>query len=285
MFCIDYQQRMQKQEDRKVALINFQLAEIENIAPFGSEETGYRLHWFGLTDSFYWLNVCDCELFRLSDQFLTRYRNHTKLPYVNYYLARLIEDLFEILPSIATPIPDRLFQYISSISEMEKLQNKLYVWLENKWSEDENEFDQVYVPSSDWLHNRTLNTGYLRAEPDIKFFRHKNDLVIRWNFEYQEEETNMWTASKGEYTLCYKEFIKEIEDFYDRFWIEMKKQIDLVCQGLLRTDIMIDLDGLQKEHIERKKRLDEIMDLLKSDSFEPVEEWNKVEMALHYIIK
>lgn len=268
-----------------MALINFQLARIENIAPFGSKKTGYRLHWFGLTDSFYWLKLDDRELFRLSDHFITTSRDPFEPPYVNYYLARFVEDLFAIFPSIATPIPDWLFRYISSISEMEKLQNKLHFWIENIWSEDENEYDQYYAPASDWLQNRQLNTGYLKDAPDLQFFRHNQDLVIRWNFECQNEKTPIWAASKGEYILSFKEFTREVEDFYNRFWIAMQKQIDLVHKGLLRTDIMIDLDGLQEEHIQRKKQFDRVMEMLKSDSLEPVEDWDAVEKALHFILK
>ncbi len=45
-------------------LFNFQLRPVTAIAPFGS---GWpTLHWFGLSDGWYWLDVAGAELFRYS---------------------------------------------------------------------------------------------------------------------------------------------------------------------------------------------------------------------------
>jgi hypothetical protein len=48
-------------------LFNFQLHPLEDTAPWG-HEGDYHLGWFGLTDSFYWLNVGEQELFRLQSE-------------------------------------------------------------------------------------------------------------------------------------------------------------------------------------------------------------------------
>lgn len=103
--------------------------------------------------------------------------------------------------------------------------------------------------------------------------------------DYQDKETRMWTASKGEHVIDFKEFIQEVEVFYNRFWIKMWKKVDIVHKSPLRTNIMIDLDHLRKEHIERKKRFDQVMGLLKYDLFQPAEDWNVVKKALHSIMK
>ena len=89
-------------------LFNFQLRSLEQVLPWQSQGQSY-LHWFGLTDGWYWLHLGEVEHFRYTDAIMAVWRETTDdvavLPYVDYQVVRLWEDIQEILPHILEPIP------------------------------------------------------------------------------------------------------------------------------------------------------------------------------------
>lgn len=270
-------------------MINFQLKKIEEISPWGSEEAGYNLHWFGLTDSFYWLDLGGHELLRYSDEFMTKHSDHfSSLPYVDYYLIRLIEDFQEIVPFVATSIPDHIFQYIRTASDMEYLEHRLHDWFEGEHSDEE--YELIYDPIGAWLGNRKLDTGYLVGGPHLYFLRHGDHLVIRWSSEYQDEGMKMWAEQKGEYVLAFGDFVKEVEDFLERFQSQMEIQLSLAYANL-PSDIEINWDLVYKEHEKRKGDFECIIHFLKQGAPEyakawtEADHWGEIEQALQIIME
>ena len=88
-------------------LINFTLAPIEEIVPWG-EPGSYSLHWFGLTYGEYWIQAGEAALFEYSDHA----RNAGINRYCDYQVVRLYEDLLDMLPYILEPVPEPLVPYI-----------------------------------------------------------------------------------------------------------------------------------------------------------------------------
>ncbi|WSK39909.1 DUF5984 family protein [Micromonospora maris] len=65
------------------------------------------LHWFGLTDGWYWIDLNGHELLRYSDHTMRHLHadGYEGMPYVDYYVVRLWEDLLQALPAVLEPVP------------------------------------------------------------------------------------------------------------------------------------------------------------------------------------
>lgn len=264
-----------------MALFNFIMKDIRDISPFGSLESGFSLHWFGLTDSFYWLNVGEYEILRYSDMLINKYQDEFKLPYVDYQLSRFLEDFFEILPSISTPIPDEIFQNIKTYSNMDAFRNDINDWLEYKWNEDDDDYDKIYLPAAQVLSDRRLDTGYLKGGPNIWFFRNNEKLLIRWDCENKNEDgTKFWSADKGEHIVSFQEFINEVIDFYNKFWDRMNEQVDIACNNWPLSDVGIDFNWLVNEHKLRKENWDSLVIRLSNDTLKENVDWRTVQDSI-----
>src|SRR4051812_21332756 len=95
---------------------DFQFRPVSIITPFGRERQ--RLHWFGLTDGWYWIEIGDDQLFRYSDALMAHEEpwlsTPDTFPYVDYYVVRLWEDLIDLLPTILAPVPDSVADKLAS---------------------------------------------------------------------------------------------------------------------------------------------------------------------------
>src|SRR4051812_35106988 len=81
----------------KMPLFNFVLRSPEQITQWAKS-----LHWFGLTDGWYWLHLGDQEVPRSVKRSAEA---PDGLSYVDYNVVRLWEDLLDILPEILEPVP------------------------------------------------------------------------------------------------------------------------------------------------------------------------------------
>src|SRR5262245_19723225 len=94
-------------------LFNFRLTPIESIIPATRDGVEY-LHWFILTDGCYWLQAGKAELFRYRQQYIDAVDVHSDChPYVDYYVARLWEDLLDLMPHIREPVPPSLIEKLT----------------------------------------------------------------------------------------------------------------------------------------------------------------------------
>jgi hypothetical protein len=87
-------------------LFNFVLRPLGDVAPWGKDPP--KLHWFGLTDGWFWLEADDQTLFRFSDTFLEQrcgQGSTAPVPYVDYYVVRLWEDVLDGLHDFLSQVP------------------------------------------------------------------------------------------------------------------------------------------------------------------------------------
>ncbi len=59
--------------------INFRLRPLHEVGPWGAKGQ-YRLHWFGLTDGWYWRDLDGTELFRYGDADLAQHSTASGTP-------------------------------------------------------------------------------------------------------------------------------------------------------------------------------------------------------------
>lgn len=120
------------------SLFNFQLRDIAAIEPWGGETPS--LHWFGLSDGWYWLSVGEAELFRYGQSFMQREEpwlsDPNTPPYVDYYVVRLWEDLLYQLPTILVLIPVALADRIADAAAWRAWLQRAEQWRDEHESEE-----------------------------------------------------------------------------------------------------------------------------------------------------
>lgn len=245
-------------------MINFKLKHIDETQPAGTE-TDLRMSWFWLTDGNLWLNLADSTLYEYSEDAL-KYFGGQKTMYNDYPLVRFIEDFTELFNVINESIPDDIFQLTENLS---LFLNDTQQWLDIN-DTDEDEHSDFYFEEYDnlisWTYNRTFDSGHLIGGPKFSFFRNRDKIRISWATEYKlENGIDLWTAKDGNIQIPYSEFITQVKNFGDRFFKQMKEQVNLAVVKDW-NDIEIDKQRLVEEHSERESEFWEQFKLLENNS-------------------
>ena len=245
-------------------MINFELKHIDETQPAGTG-TELRMSWFWLTDGDLWLNLADSTLYEYSKDALKNFGNK-KTQYNHYPLVRFIEDFTELFNVINESIPDDIYKSTQNLS--------LFLDDTQKWLDihdtDEDEHSDFYFEEYDnlisWTYNRTFDSGHLIGGPKVSFFRNRDKIRISWETEYKlENGIDLWTAKNGNIEIPYSAFITQVKDFGERFFKQMKKQVNLAVDKDW-NDIEIDKQRLVEEHSERELEFWEQFKLLESNS-------------------
>ncbi|MNI45093.1 hypothetical protein D3C73_995000 [compost metagenome] len=230
-------------------MFKFVLKNPSEIAPWGKDTT-LMLHWFGLTDSYYWLDFGDGELLRYSFEFVEFYKLNKNLPYVDYQFARVFWDLTGIIRTVLSSIPDEVFDKIRTFSNFESYVESLSDWLEHKWSDSDEDYDAIYLPARQWIDDRKLDFGYLIGAPSVHLFRNNDQVYIRWTAEYKDSNgINMWGITKGESIVEFEKFISELLQSLKKFAIAMDSQLKSILDNPIEN-VFIDMNQLLKNHEE-----------------------------------
>lgn len=261
-----------------MALFEFKLKELVDVMPWG-DENQKRLHWFGLTDGYFYMNVDSEILFHSTDEILEHWKSEQpefapKSNFVDYQVVRPYEDLLQILPDVLQPIPDDIFKHIETYEHQAKFENRM----QNYWDllDDDAEPSDEYYDATEWLGLRHLSTLHLNQGPDIWFLLNDSQLIVRWDNEGKlENGIPLWSSMSGEIRMQLDKFIIEVKYFHDRLMRDMEKRIDLICNNNPIPDIKIDLKGLVKEHQERKLSLKKALEQKPT-----VKNWDVVQNAI-----
>jgi Family of unknown function (DUF5984) len=234
-------------------LFNFRLTPLEQVVPWG-EPGDQRLHWFGLTYGEYWIQIGAHSLLEYSEVA----RMASECPrYCDYQIARLYEDVTEMLPHILDPVPTSLVRYISGDSgaAWSKMYTSWYAGQDPAPREDE--FWDVVDAATTWIGQRTLDTGYLRPSANIRLWSDAESVHIEWNnAEKTLQGKPAWTALTGSAQLSRQQFIYEVKAFHTALMSQMGERVDQVLAGVLPQQVQIDFPALQHEHAVRSRPLD-----------------------------
>ncbi|HKU07730.1 MAG TPA: DUF5984 family protein [Bradyrhizobium sp.] len=256
-------------------LINFTLAPIEKIVPWG-EPGSYSLHWFGLTYGEYWIQAGNAALFEYSDHA----RNAGMNRYCEYQVVRLHEDLLDMLPHILEPVPQSLVPYIHGQSA-KAWRNAYCAWRDR----DDDVTDADYLGEiADaavlWSERRHLDSAYLSPSANIAIWSDRDHVHIEWdNRDRQFEGRPAWSAGVGAYQMSRDEFIEEARSFHVRLMDQMAARVDQVVAGYLPSEIQIDLLGLAREQEQRARSLDSALKV-----GIPRNDWQQTERAIREIL-
>lgn len=229
-------------------LINFELTPLEKVLPW-RKPGNLSLHWFGLTDGRYWIDTGGDTLFEYSE----RVRRAGFDRYCDYQVARILEDITEMLPTILDPIPQDLVKYISGESGRAWMETQ-DSWFERNLTADAgDEAWDVLGRANLLLRDRFLDSAYLTPSASILMWSDDADVHIEWgNGDKLIDGELAWSAVSGSLHLPRAIFVEEVRAFHARLFEQMTLRIEQVAAGALHPDIQIDLPGLIAENEQRR---------------------------------
>ncbi len=253
-------------------LINFSLKHPDAIDPFGTSP-GQMLHWFGLTDSTFWLEPGNIKLYEYTPDFLARCDNQG-LICVDYYLSRFIEDFTELFAQISESLPDEFYAIARSYETLRGFRDVAEKRLDDGNGDDfaaANARFENYDRLTRWLHGRELSAGHLVGGPSVWFFRRGGRLAIVWKADkVTEDNVPIWTAQNGQVEMDFADFIEGVTDFGNRFFSAMDTQIQLAVTKNW-GGVQLDKMRLIEEQQERKTQFYQCLNQLKTPTGQPTD--------------
>jgi len=247
-------------------MIEYTLDEISHIQPLSS------ITWFSLSEGTCWLNFEQVK-------FYERTLDDSKLAsFPSYQTSRFVEDFQDLFEAISDPIPDDLFVLVKTHLGLKKYTSQANNLLE-KYRDDvsfeEEKFYEEYDAAFKWLTDRTLSALHFNGNPQVSFFRNKNELVIVW-----DAEKGHWTAGAGQVYINYSSFVSQVEDFKGRFFASMLTQIERAALFDWKG-IPFDSSRCFEEHNVRKEQFDKNIAYLKFNS--KTTDWDSARRVSHLL--
>jgi hypothetical protein len=235
---------------------NFALTPVERVKPWGhpGDET---LHWFGLTDGQYWIQAGDAALLEYS----TSMRELCGAPrYCEYQVARLYEDLLEMLCHVLEPVPPSLVERIAGDGARNWDRTVAYWQTKHGDRLDEDRYWKLLDASTTWIAARRLDTLYLSPSAGIRIWSDGSMVNLEWdNRDKLADGVPAWSATHGSHQLPMSSFLVQVRSFHTRLMEQMASRVEQVAAGALPRNVQIDLPGLRREQLERCQALDEAL--------------------------
>lgn len=174
-------------------LFDFTLLPIAKIKPWG-RPGDLALHWFGLTDGYYWIEVGESRLFEYSEEVQVAGTGR----YCEYQVVRLYEDLIDMLPYILDPVPDSLIQYLSG-NTANDWRATFDAWCDRSSDGlDADRFDQLIDAATTWSGARQLDSCYLSPSANIAIWSDAKSVHFAWdNRDRFIDGKPAWSALQG----------------------------------------------------------------------------------------
>lgn len=229
-------------------LIDFELTPIKEVVPWGTPGN-HSLTWFGLTEGRYWINAGADTLFEYSD----RVRHSDANRYCDYYVARIFEDVMNMLPAILEAVPQDLRTYVSGESGREWIKTYEFWSAKNLDKDAGDEIWDMVDRADSLLRDRLLDIDYLSPSASIVMWSDETDVHLEWdNRDKFIDGVLAWSAVSGSFHLPREKFVMEVEAFHARLFEQMTSRIGQIAAGALHPDIQIDLPGLIAENERRQ---------------------------------
>lgn len=248
-------------------MFDFQLWEPGDIlCSFIPSEGTQNIFWSDLTSCNYCMNFGDATLFQYTREVLDLWGNSSlnkgrRLSECDdYMMQRVLHDDFDdVLWHLGEPIPEDFHSITQSAETLLAYQRKyndfndaLCTRLEEDFPENsqtpekEAREDKIYHYEETlhhWLSHRRWWQWYLTYSLQIWFCRYGDDIQIVWDSAREYEGVPVWMAQSGTYRMKYADFVREMEDFGNRFFTAMEEQVRKAV-AMNWGDVEIDKPGL-----------------------------------------
>lgn len=262
-------------------LFNFRLRDVDKIKPWGDNHQKH-LHWFGLTDGWYWINVGTDKLFCYSNKLLSLRKEEAESPYVDYYVVRFWEDLLDILPNILEPVPTNILQKTDFGASFAEWHNKILNHLLLQDNHDLSPKSQEILDNTtEWMARRFLNTRHLKYGPHITFSNDGQNIFIHWNnLGLTIDNIPIWTAQYGTFSLPINQFVESVQTFDKNLRNEMQARINEIQKNWEQSEIHIDIARLIQEQEERSTWLEQALERANTIK---IYDWDEIQEMLEKI--
>lgn len=228
--------------------IRFELTPLHQVTPWGDPQEQV-LHWFGLTDGCYWIELDGVVLLRYAPQAAAARqpgdswgRAHS---YADYYVARFWEDIIALAPSAAEPVPASLASFIASDPSTWHQDVQDSAWMD----------DDAQVAAATWHEGHSLDFGYLKSAPIIWCWRtvhgDRDVMTVVWR-HCRVIDGIRWTAGRyAQAVVATAEFDAAVRQF-DRDFMDAMTARVRELEGAGPPGVAdLDLDALKAEHLDR----------------------------------
>ena len=216
--------------------IEFELRPLDEVRPWGDDETGQYLHWFALTDGRYDVAVDGHHVFQVAGE----------SGGVAYHVGQLWDDLIDVAPFALREIPDALADRIDNPGWAE--------WVASAWERsDSYELAEVALG---WWGRRQLHAQHLRAAPRLDLWTHRGVLHVHWFSPQRRAGDPVWASPAGKASVPAAQFRDALVAFDHALMAQTGERIEQIARGWSRTDVGVDIAMLRHEHAERMTWLD-----------------------------
>jgi hypothetical protein len=212
------------------------LRPITEILPWGPSR---QLHWFGLTDGWYWIEIDDLELLHYAPQTVQKYFGDgpgAATPYIDYYVVRLWEDMLSLLPAVLEPVPDDLAEFMSSDP--------------GDWTSPDEAPAQA---AAQWYDSHVLDMGYIGCPPAIRWWRRtassRDDTIVAW--QHRPGKIEFAAPRTGQATTPTSAFVGAVEELDRELLSAMEERIAELERSGPPPGVHIDMQQLRAEHRDR----------------------------------
>ena len=258
-------------------IFQFKLKPLGHILPWGSTHE-QSIHWFGLSDGEYWMELNGASLYEYSENFRKRIDLNASR-YVDYYISRFVEDLFELLPHLQEQIPQELYEKVNTQSSLWAYKKELQSCFSEEEDADNEKAEAAFERHqllTSWIDERTLSSGHLVAGPKLCFFRCGDKISLVWECPPEKDgNIDRWTSTGGEMEMEYDDLVKEIADLSRRFFAAMENQMAQACAKDW-GEIRIDKRNLQNEHSQRAEAYRHQIEEFKKGSHAACTNWTEI---------
>ncbi|WP_327146875.1 DUF5984 family protein [Nocardia sp. NBC_01327] len=224
--------------------VRFELAPLKMVVPWGESRC---LHWFGLTQGKYCLEVGGVELLRYAERKANSIADGSAAAtsWVDYYVVRLWEDLLTVLPPALEPVPDDLAKFFAAEPER---------WVDTS---DPSLLDDPAIDAASEAYSlRWTDSSYLRFGPAFRWWRTlrpEDTVTVVWRFTPDPDGEITFSAPlSGRRTVSTQEFVAAVADFDHRLLQAMQERVDHLAVVGSSPGIELDIPGLIREQAQRR---------------------------------
>lgn len=213
-------------------LFNFALRPVADIQAWRGPK-GPTLSWFALSDGWFWLALAGQEILKVEGPMTPG-----DLPYVDYQVVRLWEDLIAMLPAVLSEVPTDVAERLEDRAAWD-------VVLERTKEADDAERAALGMG---WWWERQLDNAYLAAAPKVHLWRRNEVIYARWSTPKSEHS---WCPVEGEATIAVDDFLAELRAFDATFIAAMSERVTAIKSEGGIEGVNIDLAHLEHEQLDR----------------------------------
>jgi hypothetical protein len=245
----------------------FGLTPLDKVAPWGTEQP--MLHWFGLTDGWYCVDLGGQEVLRYSERTFRRLRKDNGAgpphPYVDYYVVRLWEDVIALVSEAMEPVPADLVDVAAASPD--------WVWRDTPEA----------AAALAWHGAGCLNTGYLRIAPLVRCWRtvtgQDDTVTVSWEHRTDPAGTVEFAGPRtGRVAMATSAFLAAVTELDRALFAAMDERIAELAQTGPPSGVEVDMEAVRREHRDRATWLRRARDR------EPGTDWDVVRAGVRMLL-